>query len=260
MIPRVKLESLELSRLICGSNPFCGISHFTPSRDLFFREYFTVDRIAEIMSYILEEFGVNCILSSPRDEIYEAINMVEKETGDRYAWLCTPGHYRGSAKGLGNADIFEQIKWCADHGVEVCMPHRSYTDAYMNTSTRTIEGIPEITAAIRDAGMIPGLSSHYHEVISIVEKQAYDIPVIIQPLNVLGFQSNVEVNTLMREIKRTRVQIINIKPLAAGRILPEVGLDFCFRNIKDHDFVCCGFSCIHDADYDCQFVEILLKR
>lgn len=259
MIPTIKLEQLEVSRLICGSNPFCAISHFSVSRDMFFEEFFTLDRVAEIMGYVLEEFGVNAIVSSPREKIAKAIDIVEEETGTRYIWFCTPSGSRETVKGL-EKDILNQVRWCADNGVEVCMPHRSYTDAYINTATRVIEGYPEIAAAIRDMGMIPGLSTHYYESIQIADQRGYDAPVIIQPLNTLGFQSDIEVNTLIKAINSTRKQIINIKPLAAGRIIPEIGLDFCFNNIKENDFVCCGFDNIQSADYDCQLVEKILKK
>ncbi|MHA1792653.1 MAG: hypothetical protein ACTSVI_08415 [Promethearchaeota archaeon] len=258
MIPKIKLESLELSRLICGTNPFVGISHFTRSRDMFLKEYFTIERISEIMVYLFEEFGVNCCLSSPREEIAKAIKIVQDETGEKYHWLCTPSA-RITAKGL-KPDISSQIKWCADHDVSVCMPHRSYTDSFMNPAEGVIEGLPDILAEIRDQGMIPGISTHYHDAITICQKQKYDVSVIIQPLNTIGFQSDIEVNTLVRLIKNTKFQIINIKPLAAGRLLPEVGLPFCFNNIKPNDFVACGFDCIQNADYDCQLVDRLLSK
>lgn len=247
---------MELSRLVCGTNAFCGISHFTPSRDMFLAEYFTLERVIEIMTFVLEEFGVNCIVSSPRDNIARAIDAIEKETGTRYAWLCTPSA-RDTAKGAGQS-LAEQVRWCADHHVAACLPHRSWTDAYMNTARMEIEGLEEVTAQVRDLGMIPGLSTHYYEAISICEQRKYDIPLIIQPLNVLGFQSNIEVNTLARKIKSTRIAILAIKPMAAGRVEPETGLEFAFRNVKDGDLVAAGFSCLQDADYDCQLVERLL--
>ncbi|MFX0098800.1 MAG: hypothetical protein ACFFCS_04405 [Candidatus Hodarchaeota archaeon] len=261
MIPKVKLESLELSRLVCGTNSFCGISHRTIARDMFYSEYFTVERIAEILSYIYEEFGVNSLVSSPRDNLVEALKLVEKEHGDVYHWICTPGHGRKTASGkTGQGDIFDQIQWCADHNVKVCMPHRSYTDAYLNSAENEIKGIPEIAAAIRDHGMIPGLSTHYHAAIRICRIQRYDISLIIQPLNTLGFNSDVEVNSLISEIKGSRIQILNIKPMAAGRLLPEIGLNFCFNNIKENDLVACGFDSIHEADYDCQLAEKILRK
>lgn len=65
---------------------------------------------------------------------------------------------------------------------------------------------------------------------------------------------------MINTIRNTRIQILNIKPLAAGRVEPEIGLNFCFNNIKDNDFVACGFGCMQDADYDCQLVERILAK
>jgi hypothetical protein len=261
MIPKVRLEGLEISRLVCGSNPFCGISHFTMSRDMFFNEYLTLDRIVEIMTFVQQEFGVNAIISSPRDHIYNAIQRVQKETGEKFHWICSPSPARETATDLPPT-MAGQVQWCADHEVSVCMPHRSFTDAKMDTSPNVLEirGLKPILADIRDKGMIPGLSTHYYDAIRISHHQKYDVALIVQPLNVLGFQSNIEVNSLVNTIRNTSIQILNIKPLAAGRVEPEIGLNFCFNNIKPNDFVACGFGCMQDADYDCQLVERLLKK
>ncbi len=258
MIPKIKLENLEISRLVCGTNPFMGISHFTRAKDLFFREYFdTPAKIAEIMRYMLEEFGVNACISSPRDEMYAAIQIVEKETGQKYYWICTPSR-RLTAKSV-DANTQNQVQWCADHGVSVCMPHRDYTDHNI-TEEGTIRGYPEIAAVIRDKGMIPGLSTHYHETISICDQQNYDASLITQPLNTVNFMANLEVNELVQKIQHTKRQILAIKPLAAGRVLPEVGLTYCLNVIKPNDFVAIGFGSIHEADYDCQLVEQIFAK
>ncbi|MHA1820134.1 MAG: hypothetical protein ACTSU2_06170 [Promethearchaeota archaeon] len=260
MIPRVKLENLELSRLVCGTNPFLGISHFTKSRNMFLKEYFSdVNKIFEITSYLFEEYGVNCIVSSPRDKIYEVVKKMEKEFGEPYYWLCTPSDNRITAKGLSR-DLKSQIKWCAEHNVAVCMPHRSWTDTNLNPKEKKIKDLKKYTNLIRDLGMIPGVSTHYFESLQAVEKNNYDVPLIIQPLNTIGFQSNIEVNTLITHIKSTKRQILVIKPMAAGRLIPEVGLNFAFNNIKENDFVACGFDNLQNADYDAQLVDEILKK
>jgi hypothetical protein len=259
MIPKVNLENLEISRFVCGTNPFVGISHFTKSHDEFFQELFSDDqKVAEIMLYMCQEFGVNACISSPRDNIAKAIESIEKETGQPYYWICTPSQ-RKTTPNI-QEELQDQIQWCADHHVAVCMPHRSYTDNYINLAKNEIAGLPEITAAIRDLGMIPGLSTHNWETIRVVQNNKYDISLIVQPLNPVGFLCGLEVNDLARFIRNSKIQVINIKPLAAGRVLPEVGLEFCFNNIKPNDFVACGVCCIQDADYDCQIVDHLLNK
>ena len=125
------------------------------------------------------------------DRIYQAIQTTEKETGNKFHWLCTPStcHTVNSLE----PDIFEQIKWCADHGVSVCMPHRDFTDKHLDKENRVIHDLESILTAIRDAGMITGLSCHYHEVIRVVEERKYDVPLIIQPFN-------------QKELNLTRIQ------------------------------------------------------
>jgi hypothetical protein len=259
MIPKVSLENLSISRLICGTNPFVGISHFTESHDLFFKELFQdQQKIAEIMLYMAQEFGVNACISSPRDEIVKAIAYCEKETGQPYYWICTPSQ-RKTTPNIKEA-LQDQIQWCADHHVAVCMPHRSYTDAYIDVSKQEIRDLPEITALIRDLHMIPGLSTHYHETLQICAMRKYDVKLMTQPLNPDGFMCTIEANDLASKIRGSRIQIINIKPLAAGRIMPEVGLTFSYSSIKPNDFVTVGACCVQDADYDCQIVERLLNK
>ncbi|MHA1371124.1 MAG: hypothetical protein ACTSRA_15590, partial [Promethearchaeota archaeon] len=247
MFPRVKLESLELSKIVCGTNQFIGITHRANPIDIWLhkRRFRDPRTVADFFIYLVQEHGINCIVSSPREKLYRALEITERETGERMHWLCTPS-IRRSVRGL-ECDIFKQIDWCADHGVEVCMPHRIYTDLVINKEDLTIGGTafddlkgrermsakvivwaihlytgipvasikgmwqfsyPEISARIRDRGMIPGLSTHYVESIKAVEKNGYDASLVIQPLNLLGYQSNTDPDELVKVIRNTKLQIL----------------------------------------------------
>ena len=257
MIPRIPLEHLKISRLICGTNPFVGISHHG-LRGLKFRiHYRKVERIEEIMLYLAQEHGINACISSPRDNIAHAIKTVERETGQDFYWICSPSR-RITAKGL-KPNIYTQIQWCADHQVSVCAPHRNYTDKALNRDKRIIEGVEDILASIRDKGMITGLTCHSAEIVRIVEERKYDVPIVVQPLNPLGYQSNVPPSELIKIIQNTKLQILVIKPMAAGRITPEIGLSYAFKHIKPSDFVSCGFNNFAAAKYDLSIVEKLLN-
>ncbi|MBD3350254.1 MAG: hypothetical protein GF364_02095 [Candidatus Lokiarchaeota archaeon] len=202
-----------------------------------------------------QNHGVNCCVSSPRDKVYEAIKITEKETGERFHWICTPSR-RSSAKNI-EKNIWKQIDWCEDHNVSVCGPHRSYTDKALNKEHLVIGGelggdlpVEDLLAYIREKDMIPLLSTHYIETIEAVEKQNYDVPLIIQPLNKIGFESNTEVETLITKIQSTKIQILNIKPMAAGRLKPEV-LRWNLDQLKTNDFLAVGFGkyeyCVEDG-------------
>ena len=259
MIPKISIENLKLSKIICGTNQFVGITHRPNPIGIFLhmRRFKEPKTVAKFMLHLFQEHGVNCTVSSPREKILKAIRIVEKETGEKYHWICTPSE-RKTVKNL-EPNILKQIDWCAENEVSVCMPHRSYTDWAIDKEYLTIGGgnsgfapYPEISAYIRDKGMIPGLSCHYIEVLKAVEKNNYDAPLVVQPLNKRGFQSNTKPEQLIKAIQNTRVHIINIKPMAAGRIKPREGLEFCLKNIKDNDFMAVGCGkhfedCIEDG-------------
>ncbi|MBN2153567.1 MAG: hypothetical protein JW839_19080 [Candidatus Lokiarchaeota archaeon] len=274
MIPRVMLEHLDLPRILCGTNQFVGISHvyggFYRVRDpglihrsplstfYYMHKFKDVKKVIEIMLFLAREHGVNACISSPRDVVHEAIQAVRRETGSPYHWVCTPST-RLTAKGLP-PDVLKQIQWCADHEVSVCAPHRDYTDKALDRAAFTIDGYPQIAARIRDLKMVPGLSTHYVETLKAVEDNGYDAPVVVQPHNKIGFESDTDPDTLTRRIKETRLQVINIKPMAAGRLRPREGIEWCLQRIKPVDFLAVGFGDINYAREDARIVEEFFNK
>ncbi|MFX0101899.1 MAG: hypothetical protein ACFFCS_20205 [Candidatus Hodarchaeota archaeon] len=300
MYPKIKLENLSLSKIVCGTNQFVGITHRPNPFEIqaHKRRFKEPETVAKFMIHLSQEYGVNCCVSSPREKVYDAIKITEKETGEKFHWICSPS-IRPSVKGL-DTNIFTQIDWCVDHDVSVCMPHRIYTDCVIDKENLVIGGTPfeelqgwmksygnivaiamrvysgipiktfkamykipypEISAYIRDKGMIPGLSTHYPESIKAVEKNGYDAPLINQPLNMKGYQSSVKPEELIKVIQGTKIQIQNIKPMAAGRLEPRPALEFCLKNIKKNDFLAVGFGkyeyCVEDGKILAELLEKL---
>lgn len=239
-MPQTSIGDLKISRIVCGSNPFFGYSHFTRSRDMWMRRYFTDDRIKEVMTKAYE-FGINCILSGIQERLYGIIEELESE-GREMHWICTPG---GSI-----SEVREGIEWCGDHNVKICMPHQNYTDNNLVPSEDKLIGYDEIAGLIRDEDMIPALSTHRPETVVVMDRAGADVETYVVPFNSIGFLSNVEVEWVRRVITNSRKPIIVIKPLAAARLTPEVGLPFVLRNIKDKDAVAIGFSNCMEVEED----------
>src|SRR3954462_14477200 len=57
-IPTVKFGKTEITRLILGSNPFYGYSHFNRTLDQCMREFYTQDRRMEVL-HAAERHGLN---------------------------------------------------------------------------------------------------------------------------------------------------------------------------------------------------------
>ena len=248
-LPTTRIEGLEISRLTCGSNPFFGFSHFSNARDVWMREWFTDERIVDVLVKC-SEFGVNAVVSPTFERMHEALETTRDRTGKDFHWICTPGGALG--------DIHEGIKFCADRGVKICMPHTSFTDARLNINENRIDGIEPVLASIRDHGMIPGLSTHRPEVLTVAQSAGYDVATCILPLNVVGFLCAVETDWMAWVIQEYRKPVICIKPFAAGRLMPRPGLDFAFRNCKPADMVCAGFLSPGEVEEDLKIAMDIL--
>ena len=247
--PATNIGGLEITRVICGSNPFMGYSHFSGARDRWLREHFTTERIVEVLVKCAE-FGVNAVVSGPEQRMQDALEVARGRIDGDMHWICTPGG--------GESDIYDDIKWCADRGVKICMPHTAYTDARLNIAKKRIDDIEPVLASIREHGMIPGLSTHRPEVLTVAQSANYDVETCILPLNVIGFLCAVETDWMVRVIQRYKKPVICIKPFAAGRVMPRPGLDFVFRNSKAIDTVCAGFLGPEEVEEDLKIaLEIL---
>lgn len=266
MLPKISLEHLKLSKIVCGTNQFVGITHRYNFIEILahLRRFKDPKTVAKFMIHLLQEHGINCCISSPRDKIYEAIQITQKETGEKYHWICTPSR-RKTAKNI-ISDVYKQIDWCVDHEVSVCPLQRGYTDKAIDKNRLIIGGIDpiwppyeEASAYIRDKGMIPGISTHYYEALQAVEKNDYDAPVIIHPLNSKAFCSNTEPRNVIEYIRKSNRQFIIIKPMAAGRIPPREGLQYALKHVKENDFIAMGFGKFEYCIENGKIVEELLK-
>ena len=65
--------------------------------------------------------------------------------------------------------------------------------------------------------------------------------------NAAGFMMQVEIDWVHRIISEAKKPVITIKPLAAGRLLPLVGLAFSWATIRDQDMVTIGCSTPDEA-------------
>ena len=83
-----------------------------------------------------------------------------------------------------------------------------------------IRDIDKYTKMIREREMIPGLSTHMPEAVTLSDATGADVETYIQIYNAVGFLMQVEADWVMRIIKRAKKPVMTIKPLAAGRLLP----------------------------------------
>lgn len=246
MFPRTQIENLSVPRLIAGTNWILGYSHQSKAKDRHIVESMTAGQIADIMTTFMEA-GVDTLYGfRPDQKLIDGVAEAEQRTGRRCLKISIPIFpLDGEAANLGEAERI--VDEYAAHGVNICMPHQATTDAFLNRRTRSLAGIEPILALIRSRGMIPGLSTHMPETPLYADATGLDVATYIQIYNAAGFLMQIEVDKVHRMIWNARKPVIAIKPLAAGRLHPLVGLAFAWSTLRDVDAVCVGVNTAYEA-------------
>jgi hypothetical protein len=256
--PRTIVGGISLPRMLIGTNWFLGWSHTSLAKDEFIREYQTRERIVAIIRVFLE-YGIDAVMAPLSPHLDDSIREVEQQTGQQIIRIYTPGFDLSpdSAPAERAEAIFDH---CANLGVKFCLPHQSVTDALIDRRAGVIRDLDHYTQMIRARGMIPGLSTHMPETIIYADKMGADIETYLQPYNSAGFMMQVEADWVMRVIRNAKKPVMTIKPLAAGKILPIVGLAFVWNTIRDQDMVTIGTTTPAEAREVIELSMDLLKR
>jgi len=255
--PRTTVGGIEISRLIVGTNWFLGYSHMSNAKDKFIKNYQTRKNIADILTIFMNA-GVDAIMGMPEPILRDAISEAQDRTGIAAKLILTP-HFNITPDGLPENDPERVFDLCKDVGATFCMPHQCVTDRLIDRMDNRIRDIDKYTGMIRERGMIPGLSTHMPEAITIADTTGADVETYVQLYNAAGFLMQVEADWVMRIIKNAKKPVMTIKPLAAGKLLPPVGLAFVWNTIRDQDMVTIGTTTPDEAreviDLSVQFLN-----
>jgi hypothetical protein len=243
--PRTTVGGVSMPRMIVGTNWFLGYSHTSLAKDKFIKELQTRERIAKILAVFLER-GIDAMLAPPSPHMEEAIQEAEDKAGKRMIRILIPSFnlFPGGPPENEPEAVFDRAK---ELGATFCLPHQCVTDALMDKMHNVIRDIDVYTKMIREREMIPGLSTHMPETVVTTDKMGADVETYIQIYNAAGFLMQVEADWVMRIIDNAQKPVMTIKPLAAGRLLPVVGLAFVWNTIRDRDMVVIGTTTPDEA-------------
>jgi len=236
--PRTTVEEVSLPRMIIGTNWFCGYSHTSDAKDKFLKARQDPKDIADIIEVFMRA-GVDAILGKlTEDYMLAAIKEAEDRTGRGCIRIGTPDFEVTSGASL--ASIEKVLDEQAKHGTVICMPHQCTVDALIDPINDRIRDMDQYSAMIRERGMIPGLSTHRPEAVIYADESGLDVGTYIQLYNAAGFLMHLEVDWIHRIIWNAKKPVLTIKPMAAGRLLPLVGMGFVWGTIREQDMVCVG--------------------
>ncbi len=251
--PRTMVGGVSLPRLIAGSNWFLGYSHCSLAKDNFIKQHQTRQRIAEVLAALLER-GVDAVMGPPSELLEQATREAEQKCGHAFIRIITP-EFNLQTGGAPENEPEVMLDACQRLGATFCLPHQAVIDALIDRLSGRIRDLDRYTRMIRQRGMLPGLSSHMPEAVIYADRHAEDVETYIQIYNAAGFLMQVEADWVMHVIHQAKKPVMTIKPLAAGRLLPVVGLSFVWSTIRAQDMVVVGTT---TADEVREVVDISL--
>jgi len=259
--PRTMVAGKSLSRMVIGSNWIIGFSHTSAAADSFIKH---VHSDAETTAKLLEtylSFGVDTMLAhlSTHETLRKAVALAEDRTGKKVIIIDSPIlNVDDNASARKEAEA--TIKACAEAGTTFCFPHHMCAEQLVNKNMQTMDRLPDYLQMIRDHGMIPGLSAHMPELIIYSDLNEYDVQTYIQIYNCMGFMMQVEIEYIHKVIWNAKKPVLTIKPMAAGRCSPFVGLTFSFNTIRPQDMVAVGAHTAEEAAEDIEIAMAAIER
>ena len=260
--PRTVVGGVSLPRMLIGTNWLLGYSHTGQAADRLIRSRnHSVEAICEVLDAYLV-YGVDAIMgpiSMDESYFYDAIRRTEEKHGRELIKIDTPGlNVEDSCEARKEANA--TIRRSAKFGSRFCMPHHYSVEQLVDKGSEQIRRIPDYLAMIREAGMIPGMSAHMPEIVIYADKNGYDVETYIQIFNCAGFLMQIEAETVARIIHGAKKPVMTIKPMAAGRITPYIGLTFSFSAIRPVDMVTLGAFTPDEVHEDVEISRAALEH
>jgi len=258
-LPRCRLGPHDVSRLVCGSNPFLGYSYRSGAHSRWQRRHFTPERIAEILEKCLA-CGINTMLGNVDESrtFPRALDLVETRTGARPHWIAyTCGGPDGQIESIDAAADAGAIACYIQGGTIDSSFQYNYVGGLMLGEPDCLDRIKPWLAHVREKGMTPGIGTHRHQILSVAEERGYDVEFYVHALNSIGVYCSYAES--VRAIRSTPKTVIAIKTLGgSAKIRPEDGLTIAYLSIKPSDIVAVGMENEECVEHNAGLVRGLL--
>ena len=259
--PRTTVAGVSLSRMIIGTNWILGWSHRSPAADRQIKNRFPGGKeVYPLLKTFLDE-GVDTIMGPLQQErvMQEAVREAQERSGRPMILIDTP-IINVDDNEAGRREAQATIHRSRECGATFCLLHHSSAEQLVNKNLHRIVRLEDYTDMIRQEGMIPGLSAHMPELITYSDENGYDVQTYIQIYNCMGFMMQVEIETVASIINSAKKPVMTIKPMAAGRTTPYVGLNFSWNTIRDCDMVTVGCTHPDEAAEDIEISRAALEH
>ena len=259
--PRTNVGGADLPRMLMGTNWLLGWSHTSAAADKAIKEKYAApaDFYPVFEAYL--SYGIDAIMApaSTNPIMVDAIRYAEEKSGKKITIIDTPAMCVDDTP-EGRAEAREVIRHSKEIGATFCLIHHTSVEQLVNKNKRIIDRLPDYLYMIREEGLLPGLSAHMPEIIQYTDANEYDVETYIQIFNCMGFLMQVEIESVARIIWNAKHPVMTIKPFAAGRCTPFVGLNFNWNVIRECDMITVGANSAAEVHEDVEISLAALER
>jgi hypothetical protein len=237
----VRIGNLDVKRLIVGGNPFSGVSHHSPEKDLEMKRYYTVARLKETLR-TAEGLGVDTFLGRTDAHIMRML-LEYWDEGGKIQWIAQTAPELGAPQAsVGRA---------ASAGAKACFIHGGVMDYLL--AQGKLQEVPPVIDQIRAKGMLAGVAGHNPKVFEWADRNL-DVDLYMccyynsarrdeKAEHVSGAKEwfrDEDRETMVRLIRTLSKPAIHYKIMAAGRNDPAEAFRFAAAHLRENDAVCVG--------------------
>jgi hypothetical protein len=247
-LPAIRLGKYEVSRLVLGSNPLAGASHFNGILDALMREWMTPERVMEVL-WRCEHAGYTGWQLHTDEKLLNCLKQYKAEGGKMHAFsLSDYKDPKGSVADLAKAGLIGIVH------------HGERSD--VNFREGKMDEVNDFIKAVHDAGLLAGVSMHNPSVLDHIEGKGWQADFYMTCVYrrsrtpeetraefkeaTVGepyFEKDPE--RMCKMIRQAKKPCFAFKILAAGRNIKspaaiEGAFRFMYENIKPQDGVIIG--------------------
>jgi hypothetical protein len=162
LLPTIALGKHQVTRLICGGNPFSGFSHVGPEMDWDFLRYYTMPNLQAALDECWAN-GLNTF-QSRGDRHQTRMYLEHRLRGGQMQWIAqTASEFRNIQANILEICRYEPI---------AIYHHGTHTDNTWHEGY--IDRIRDIVKFIKDQGLLAGLGTHIPAVIEYAEEHQWE--------------------------------------------------------------------------------------
>jgi hypothetical protein len=254
-LPAVRLGTLEVSRLILGSNPFWGYSHKSAQLDEEMRRHYTDERIMQILDEAADS-GLTALASPPDARWVDLWARYLRGGGRLKTWI---------SQCHGNPEqMDEEIDRSVKAGAGAVFIQGARVEEQFGKGNFDL--LRSWIERIKEAGLPAGAAAHWPEIHPELERRRFPTDFYYQCLYNVSKGENynpAERDAAVAVIERLEKPVIAYKILAAGRLSASEGFEFAFNHIARKDGVCVGIygrKAVDQIRQNATYTETLTPR